>query len=113
MHEMSITRSIVETVEKEMDRAELTRLDKVRIRVGELTAVEPDVLRFCFETTIKGTRLEGAALDIEEVPLTGRCKDCGNSFRITAFESLCPKCKCTRIERTGGTELDIQSIEAY
>src|SRR3989304_6332451 len=112
---MSITRSIVETVEREMDRAGLARLDKVRIRVGELTAVEPDVLRFCFETSIKGTRLEGAALDIEEVPLTGRCRACGESFRITGritgFASVCPKCKGTDIERTGGTELDIVSIE--
>ncbi|HEY4706812.1 MAG TPA: hydrogenase maturation nickel metallochaperone HypA [Thermodesulfobacteriota bacterium] len=108
---MSITRSIVETVEREMDRAGLARLDKVRIRVGELTAVEPDVLRFCFETSIKGTRLEGAALDIEEVPLTGRCRACGESFRITGFASVCPKCKGTDIERIGGTELDIVSIE--
>lgn len=111
MHEMSITRSIVETVQKEMDRAGLERLDRVKIRVGELTAVEPDVLRFCFDTAIKGTRIDGASLEIEEVPLTGRCRACGESFRITGFETRCPKCKGTDIERNGGTELDIISIE--
>ncbi len=108
---MSITRSIVETVEREMDRSGLKTLEKVTIRVGELTAVEPDVLRFCFETATKGTRLEGAVLQIEEVSLTGRCRACKETFRITGFDSACPKCKGTSIERIGGTELDIVSIE--
>ncbi|MBI5492061.1 MAG: hydrogenase maturation nickel metallochaperone HypA [Deltaproteobacteria bacterium] len=112
MHELSITRSMLEVVAREMKKSGVKRLKKVSIRVGELTAVEPDALRFCFDESIKGTPLEGAALDIENVPLSGKCDRCGTEFRIEAFSNACPKCGGNDIERTAGTELDIISIEA-
>ncbi|HBG46448.1 MAG TPA: hydrogenase maturation nickel metallochaperone HypA [Deltaproteobacteria bacterium] len=111
MHEMSITKSVLEAVKREMDRAALARLYKVRLRIGELTAVEPEALRFCFEISIKGTPFEGAALEIEEVPLTGLCRGCASRFRITSFDNTCPGCGSTSIDRVGGTELDIISME--
>jgi len=112
MHEMSITRCVLDAVAREMERHGLTRLEKVRLRVGELTAVEPDSLRFCFDASIKATPMEGASLEIEDVPLTGRCNACGAKFRITAFRAECPECGGRSIDRLTGSELDIVSIEA-
>lgn len=111
MHEMSITMSLLDTVRAEMEKAALKELRSVRIRVGELTAVEPEALRFCFEASIKGTFFEGAALEIEEAPLRGRCQGCGNVFRITKFERTCPGCGGSSVEMAGGNELDIVSME--
>lgn len=111
MHEMSVTRSMLEIVRREMAANNIKRLTKLRLRVGELTAIEPEALRFSFEVSIKGTSLEGALLEIEEAPLTGRCRRCSEEFRITAFENRCPRCASTEIERISGHELDIISIE--
>lgn len=111
MHEMSVTRSMLDIVRREMEANNFHTLKKLKIRVGELTAIEPDSLRFCFDVSIKGTPLEGAELEIEEVPLSGRCRGCRAEFRITAFENRCPKCGSTDIERVSGHELDIISIE--
>ncbi|MBW7957907.1 MAG: hydrogenase maturation nickel metallochaperone HypA [Deltaproteobacteria bacterium] len=108
---MSITKNILETVRAEMEKAALKELRSVRIRVGELTAVEPEALRFCFEASIKGTSFEGAALDIEEAPLTGKCEGCGLVFRISLFERTCPGCGGSSVEIAGGNELDIVSME--
>lgn len=112
MHEMSITRSILDIVRREMERNHLTRLKSLKIRVGELTAVEPESLRFCFETSVKDTPWDGASLEIIEVPLAGRCSACGADFRIEVFSNNCPVCGGTEVERTSGTELDIISMEA-
>ncbi|MBI1913101.1 MAG: hydrogenase maturation nickel metallochaperone HypA [Deltaproteobacteria bacterium] len=112
MHEMSITKSMLEIIKDEMDKSKVSQLRSVRIKVGELTAVEPDALRFCFEASTKNTPLEGASLEIEEVPLKGKCRRCGNKFRIEAFVSRCPECGGADIEKISGTELDIVSIEA-
>lgn len=111
MHEMSITRSMLDIVRREMAENNIHALRKLKIRIGELTAVEPDTLKFCFDVSIKGTPFEGAELEIEEVPLGGRCRDCGGEFRITAFDNRCPKCASTDIERVSGHELDIISME--
>lgn len=112
MHEMSITRSILDVVKKEMADNKVTRLKSVRVKVGELTAVEPETLRFCFEACVKDTPMEGAALEIEEVPLTGKCLKCGKEFRMQDFVSVCPGCGGKEIEKTQGEELDIISMEA-
>lgn len=112
MHEMSITKSIIEAVGREMEASGLTRLKKVSLRVGELTAVEPETLRFCFDASIKDTPMEGALLEIEESPLTGRCGACSSGFRILGFSYLCPNCGGTSIDRLTGSELDLVSIEA-
>ncbi|MFQ5735573.1 MAG: hydrogenase maturation nickel metallochaperone HypA [Thermodesulfobacteriota bacterium] len=109
---MAITRSMLEAVGREMEKSVLERLKRVSIRVGELAAVEPEALRFCFEAAVKGTPMEGALLDIEEVPLTGRCAPCSADFRIDGFAPVCPRCGNRAIERLTGTELDLVSIEA-
>ena len=109
---MSITRCVLDAVGREMERHGLTRLERVKVRVGELTAVEPESLRFCFDASVKGTPMEGALLEIEEVLLTGRCNSCATEFCIKAFKSSCPACNGTSIERLTGSELDLVSIEA-
>ncbi len=109
---MSITRSVLEAVGREMEKGGLKELRRVSLRVGELTAVEPEALRFCFDASVKGTPLEGAVLEIEEVPLTGRCADCSSEFRMEGFACVCPGCKGRSIERLTGGELDLVSIEA-
>lgn len=111
MHEMSITRSLLEIARREMASGGMQRLRRLTIRVGELTAVEPEALRFCFEASVRGTPLDGALLEIEETELRGRCQGCKTVFRITAFEMHCPECQSTDIERVSGHELDIISIE--
>ncbi len=112
MHELSITKSMLRIIAREMKSNGVKRLKKVHIKVGELTAIEPEALRFCFEESIRSTPMEGALLEIDDVPLTGRCKACGTEFRIEAFTNICPDCGGNEIERIAGTELDIISIEA-
>lgn len=111
MHEMSITLSLLDIVREHMERHGVERLLRLRIKVGELTAVEAESLRFCFDASVKDTALEGAALEIEEVPLTGRCRECGREFRIEGFFAECPGCGSSAVDQVAGRELDIVSME--
>lgn len=112
MHEMGIANSLLEIIKREMKKSKVKRLKKVRVKIGELTAVEPEALRFCFEASIKDTALDGARLEIEDVPLTGKCHDCRTRFRFQHFVTQCPVCGGKKIEKLTGTELDLVSIEA-
>lgn len=112
MHEMSITEDILDIIRREMKKGSLTHLISVKLRLGELTAIDPDALRFCFDASIKKTGLEGAVLEIEGVPLTGRCTMCATTWKITDFALICPACSGTDVEKIAGTELDIVSIDA-
>jgi hydrogenase nickel incorporation protein HypA/HybF len=65
MHEMGLVSSILEAVRKEMDRCGCHHVEKIGLRIGEFAGVDPDSLSFCFEAQIKGTEMEGVALDVE------------------------------------------------
>jgi hydrogenase nickel incorporation protein HypA/HybF len=63
MHELAIAESIVDAVcEKAAGRA----VHRVTVRIGRLSAVVPDALRFCFDLATEGTPAEGAVLEIEQ-----------------------------------------------
>lgn len=112
MHEMSITASILEIVRDQMVKNGVEKLKNIKLRIGELTAIEPGSLRFCFEACTYGSPLEGTVLEIETVPLTGRCSGCNKVFNLEHyFSSVCPHCGGTASGLISGRELDIVSME--
>jgi hydrogenase nickel incorporation protein HypA/HybF len=107
MHELAITQSVVDAV---CDRAAGRRVRVVRVRVGDLTAVVPDAMRFCFELAAEGTAADGARLDIESRPGAARCRACGLDFAVPDLILLCP-CGSADVQVTAGRELQIVSME--
>lgn len=87
------------------------RVEKVNLKVGKLSAVVPDSLRFCFEIITQDTPLAGAKLSIEEIPVKAKCSDCGTEWIVTEPVFRCINCKNGSIKIISGQELDITSIE--
>ncbi len=112
MHEMSIAQSALDIILQESQNHKVNRVISVALKVGELSAVETESLRFCFELLTKGTLAEGARLDIERVEVTCRCQDCGSNFTVQDLMFSCPSCKSNRVEMLSGRELSVESFEA-
>ncbi len=90
---------------------EAARVERINLRVGKLSAIVPDSLKFCFDVAIKETRLAGATLSIEQVPVVALCKECGVKWTIEEPAFACQKCQSGSIKLISGKELDIVSIE--
>jgi hydrogenase nickel incorporation protein HypA/HybF len=65
MHELSIAVSLVELACEEMDRRGLQRVEALHLRLGSLSAIVSDALRFSFDVASAGTPIEGASLKVE------------------------------------------------
>jgi hydrogenase nickel incorporation protein HypA/HybF len=107
MHEMSIAQSLVSILQEEMSRHGVTALRSVRLNIGEMSAIVPESLSFCFEIIVQGTPLEGAKLLMDRVTLKGYCPQCEETFDIKDFVFVCPACGGTTIETIQGQELSI------
>ncbi len=107
MHELSIAQSIVDTV---CERAGERPVHSVMIRVGALTAVVPEAMRFCFDLAVAGTVADGARLDIERRPGTVHCRRCGADTTLDDPILLCC-CGSADVAVTAGRELQIVSME--
>ena len=62
MHELSLAQNIMEIIKKEMPRYNLTKIDTVTLRIGEMAQVMPDALIFGFECLTQGTIHDGARI---------------------------------------------------
>lgn len=107
MHELSITQSVVDAVSEHAAGAQVC---SVRLRVGKLSGIVPDAVRFCFELVTDGTALAGAELVIDEPVGAGHCRGCGCDIALTDLILLC-SCGSADVEVTSGRELSVQSIE--
>lgn len=106
MHELGITRNIVSIV---TEKAQGEPVRQVTIAIGKLSAVLPEAIRFCFDIVIQGTVVEGAELEILEIPGTGSCRTCGTQFELEQLYGRCP-CGSADITRLTGEELTIKQM---
>lgn len=112
MHELGVAANIVEiAIDSIPDNLNKMPVEKINLRIGKLSSVVPESLRFCFETLIPGTRLEGAELSIEEVPVTAKCRECNFQWIVPEPVFICKRCGSGLINIISGRELDISSIE--
>lgn len=83
----------------------------LRVRVGPLSGVVVEALRFAFEALAPGTSAEGARLDIEETAPAFHCPRCGADYSTPVGSYECPSCGFPGGELRGGHELELISIE--
>jgi hydrogenase nickel incorporation protein HypA/HybF len=107
MHELAIAQGIVEMIVERTAGAPVTA---VHLRVGKVSGVVPDALRFCFDLVAAGTPVDGARLDIDEPPGRARCRTCASVFEV---ESLVVACRCGSpdVEVLGGDDLLVTAVE--
>ena len=111
MHEVSIIENVIKIVTEKAIENKFTKVNKVSLKIGQLSGVMPESLNFAFKSCIMNTMLEGSTLEIERVSAVAECSDCTQEFPIDHFNKLCPCCNkfCSRI--ISGYELYINTIE--
>jgi hydrogenase nickel incorporation protein HypA/HybF len=107
MHELSITQSLIDAV---LDRTGERTVTAVNLRIGPLSGVLPDAMRFCFDVASAGTPLEGATLMIDEPQGVARCRSCRQEFELSDLILLC-LCGSADVEVLRGRELMLMSVE--
>ena len=83
MHEMGIATEILRIVESSIP-AEMVdaKVRRVNLKVGRLSAIVPESLRFCFGVVAENTLVAGAELAIEQVPVEVKCNQCGHEWTV-------------------------------
>ena len=91
MHELSLVESILQIVDEYAAKEGFARVTSLRLSCGKLSSVVPQALSFAFEVQSKGTRAEGAALELEILPAAIHCLSCEKDVEI---DRLRPSARC-------------------
>jgi hydrogenase nickel incorporation protein HypA/HybF len=111
VHELSIAASILETLRVELEARPGVRASSIGLRVGVLSGVDPESLRFGFDALVADTPLYPLQVHIDLVARRQRCLDCTFEYDVFDHDSQCPACSSLLSLSIAGDELDIAWIE--
>ncbi|MBM3330636.1 hydrogenase maturation nickel metallochaperone HypA [candidate division WOR-3 bacterium] len=76
MHELSITRALLDQALAEAEKHGAKRIGRIRLLLGTGGSVVPDCVQLYFDEMKKGTAAAEAELEFKRVPLRIRCPKC-------------------------------------
>ncbi|HEX6124840.1 MAG TPA: hydrogenase maturation nickel metallochaperone HypA [Pyrinomonadaceae bacterium] len=111
MHEMAIAQSVLDIAFGEMEKRAMTRVQGIKISIGEFSGVVKEALEFAFDVLKPDTPANEAEIEIEVMPLTAECVTCGPTVcRLNDLNLTCPSCGET-IRLTGGREMRVEYLD--
>jgi hydrogenase nickel incorporation protein HypA/HybF len=111
MHEIGIANSILEAVKTEMHSRPKSAPRKVSVRIGELSSVDPQALRFAFDVLKADDDCASLELEIEVCPRRHLCPKCDFEFSVVEFVVACPRCGETSTRCVSGEQLEMAYLE--
>jgi hydrogenase nickel incorporation protein HypA/HybF len=111
MHEVGLMENALAIALNYATRERASHIHQIALRVGDLSGVEPDALRFAFDVVTQGTIAERARLKIETCPTVCYCNHCQREFRPTELGYECPICHTWNSSILQGKELELASLE--
>lgn len=104
--------SALEAALREASSHGARRVHRIVLRIGALSGVEGESLRFAFDVVTRDTIAAEAVLVIDEVPALAHCAACDADFGIAAgFIFSCPRCGMFSGDVRQGRELELSRVE--
>ena len=109
MHELSVTRHLLEIVLQHAGDAE--RVTQLNLVIGELSGIVGESVQFYWDIVTKDTKASDSHLNISRVPVEFRCQECSHEFSPGSDGFACPSCDSSLLEIISGKEFFLESIE--
>ena len=131
MHEWALATAIITTVEEYAKKLGAEEVYEVNVVLGELQAINEEIMRYALENLKKGTICENAKFVFTTEKAKFKCRNCGHEWSLEEMKSKlsedvkesihfipevvkafvkCPKCGSRDFEVLKGRGLYVSSI---
>jgi hydrogenase nickel incorporation protein HypA/HybF len=111
VHELAVAQALVEQVDAVIDQHNASAASLIRVRIGPLAGVVPELLASAFPLAAAGSRMERAVLDLVAAPVKVRCQTCGLDTEAAMNRLICGACGDWHTQVISGDELLLESVE--
>ncbi|HOB52981.1 MAG TPA: hydrogenase maturation nickel metallochaperone HypA [Acidobacteriota bacterium] len=111
MHEVSLAQDILAISMESLKNRPFEKVVVVNLKIGPVSGVDPEALRFALTVVTENTPLAGAEVRIETPPMRLECRDCRQEFAGDDSEFSCPACGSSRIQLLSGDEMEVVNLE--
>jgi hydrogenase nickel incorporation protein HypA/HybF len=110
MHELAVCQALITQVE-DIAVQRTAWVQQVRVGVGPLSGIEPQLLESAYPLACAGTRAEGSQLKIEHTDVRVRCRGCGAETTASPNRLVCGACGDWHTDLLAGDELLLLRVE--
>lgn len=111
MHELSIALSILDEIEEQVQRHNGAAVEAIYLRIGVLSGVDVQALRFAWELASENTPFASSRLEVERVALLVHCPQCDATHSPGLDSIACPRCVTPEQKIIEGRELEVRALE--
>ena len=111
MHEMALAESVLQIIEHAARREGLRCVRAIWLEIGQLSSVEPEAMRFCFDAVAGDSIAAGARLEFVVNAGAAWCSACSEQVALAELGAACPRCGGYQLRVTGGTEMRVKELE--
>ncbi|MGD8630160.1 MAG: hydrogenase maturation nickel metallochaperone HypA [Gammaproteobacteria bacterium] len=111
MHELSICQALIEQVEALAREEDALQVVQVRVAIGPLSGVEPQLLQQAFQLARAGSIAATASLLIDPLPVRVSCRECGQETGAEVANLVCGNCGDWHTELVSGDEMLLTHVE--
>lgn len=108
---MALAEGVLQLIEDAAREQDFARVSAVWLEIGQLSGVEVEAMKFCFDAVTRDSIAAGATLEIIAVPGTGWCMACASTVPMAEVFGACPQCGGHQMQVTGGTEMRVKELE--
>ena len=76
---MALAEGVLQLIEDAAREQDFARVSAVWLEIGQLSGVEVEAMKFCFDAVTRDSIAAGASLENIAVPGTGRCRACART----------------------------------
>ena len=111
MHELSICQALIEQVEAVARKEGALQVIQVRVGIGPLSGVEPQLLQQAFLLARAGSIAATASLLVEHLPIRVSCRECGQETEAEVTNLACVNCGDWHTQLVSGDEMLLTQVE--
>jgi hydrogenase nickel incorporation protein HypA/HybF len=111
VHELAVAQALVEQVGAVISQHQASSASMIRVRIGPLAGVVPELLASAFPLAAAGSRMEHAALEFTHAPIRVHCQTCGAETEAAMNRLICGACGDWHTQIVSGDELLLESVE--
>jgi hydrogenase nickel incorporation protein HypA/HybF len=111
VHELAVAQELVEQVDAVIDQHQASSASAIRVRIGPLAGVVPELLATAFPLAAAGSRMEHAQLEFTHAPIHVHCQTCGAETEAAMNRLVCGACGDWHTQLISGDELLLESVE--
>ncbi|GKS63685.1 putative hydrogenase nickel incorporation protein HypA [Nitrospira sp.] len=113
MHELHLMAQVVQAVEARLGETGNGRLSAVRLKVSALSHVmthDQVALQMMFDMVARGTKAEGATLEIIPIPGNAWCPGCKRETAMTGPDDACSSCGASTVAGSEEPEVVVHEL---